>query len=295
MTAGQYILLEDRGVLAMGGPEARTLLQGLVSNDIEKVGPDQAMYATLLTAQGKFLHDFFIAAHGDTLLFDCEGPRLGDLQRRLMFYRLRADATIDDWSEQFMVVAVVGDGARAALGLETSDAAVFRGGVAFADPRTTAPGARVILPREGGVAALEAVGLNAGDHADYDRLRLDHALPDGSRDIVVEKGFLIENGIDDLGGVDFDKGCYVGQELTARTKHRGKVKRHLYRVDIDGPTPASGSAVTFDGRDAGEMRSSLDGVGLALLRIEAVEKALGTALECDGARLTPVKPAWASY
>ena len=153
----------------------------------------------------------------------------------------------------------------------------------------------MILPRDGGLAALEAAGLVAGDRADYDRLRLEHALPDGSRDIVVEKGFLIENGIDDLGGVDFDKGCYVGQELTARTKYRGKVKRHLYRVDIDGPTPDSGSAVTFDGRDAGEMRSGLDGVGLALLRIDAVEKANGSALDCGEARLSPVKPAWASY
>jgi folate-binding protein YgfZ len=294
MTTSQFIQLEDRGVLAVGGPEARSFLQALISNNVDKIAPDQAIYATLLTAQGKFLHDFFIAAHGDILLFDCEGPRLGDLQRRLMFYRLRADVTIEDWSDRFMVAAVIGD-ARAALGLGDSEAALFGGGVAFADPRATAPGARVLLPRDGGMAALEAAGLAAGTTADYDRLRLDHALPDGSRDIVVEKGFLIENGIDDLGGVDFDKGCYIGQELTARTKYRGSVKRHLYRVDIDGPVPESGSAITFDGRNAGEMRSGLDGVGLALLRIDAVGKANGTALDCGDARLTPVKPAWASY
>ena len=294
MTTSQYIQLEDRGVLAVGGPEARSFLQALISNDVDKIAPDQAIYATLLTAQGKFLHDFFIAAHGDILLFDCEGPRLGDLQRRLMFYRLRADVTIEDWSDRFMVAAVIGDG-RAALGLGDSGAGPFGGGVAFADPRATAPGARVLLPRDGGVAALEAAGLVAGATADYDRLRLDHALPDGSRDIVVEKGFLIENGIDDLGGVDFEKGCYIGQELTARTKHRGKVKRHLYRVNIDGPVPESGSAVTLDGRNAGEMRSGLDGVGLALLRVEAVDKANGTALACGDARLTPVKPTWARY
>ena len=294
MTTSQYIQLEDRGVLAVGGPEARSFLQALISNDVDKISPDQAIYATLLTAQGKFLHDFFIAAHGDILLFDCEGPRLGDLLRRLMFYRLRAEVIIEDWSDRFMVAAVIGDG-RAALGLGDSGVRSFGGGVAFTDPRATAPGARVLPPRGGGVAALEAAGLVAGATADYDRLRLDHALPDGSRDIVVEKGFLIENGIDDLGGIDFEKGCYIGQELTARTKYRGTVKRHLYRVDIDGPMPDPGSAITFEGRNAGEMRSASDGVGLALLRIEAVEEANGTALACGDARLTPVKPAWANY
>ncbi len=294
MTTSQYIQLEDRGVLAVGGPEARSFLQALISNDVDKISPDQAIYATLLTAQGKFLHDFFIAAHGDILLFDCEGPRLGDLLRRLMFYRLRAEVIIEDWSDRFMVAAVIGDG-RAALGLGDSGVRSFGGGVAFTDPRATAPGARVLLPRGGGVAALEAAGLVAGATADYDRLRLDHALPDGSRDIVVEKGFLIENGIDDLGGIDFEKGCYIGQELTARTKYRGTVKRHLYRVDIDGPMPDPGSAITFEGRNAGAMRSASDGVGLALLRIEAVEEANGTALACGDARLTPVKPAWANY
>ena len=106
---------------------------------------------------------------------------------------------------------------------------------------------------------------------DYDRLRLAHALPDGSRDMLVDKGFALENGLDALNGVDFDKGCYVGQELTARTKHRGAIRKRIFRVDVDGPLPEPGAPVTLGGRDAGEMRSARDRVGLALLRVKLVD------------------------
>ena len=295
----RYILLEDRGVLAVAGPEARSFLQLIISNDVDKVAADRAIYAALLTPQGKFLHDFFMAAEGDDLLIDCEGPRLADLERRLTFYRLRAQVTFADRSDDLAVAAIIGDGAREALGLAAGDgaAAPFGGGVAFADPRLAALGARALLPRGGARAALEAAGLEEASPADYDRLRLSHGLPDGSRDIVVEKGFLMESGIDDLGGVDFDKGCYIGQELTARTKHRGKTKRHLYRVDVDGPLPEPGTPITFAGKNAGEMRSGADNLGLALLRIELVDQAAadGEPLTAGDARLTPIKSDWATY
>ena len=303
---GRYIVLEERGVLAVGGADARSFLQALVSNDLDKVSPGRAVYATLLTPQGKFLHDFFIAAMtseegpGEALLFDCEGPRIDDLERRLAFYRLRAKVAIENRSDRMVVAAAIGDGVCAALGLDgpPGAAAPFAGGVAFADPRLGALGARVLAPRGGAAAALEAAGLGAAPLADYERLRLRHGIPDGSRDIVVEKGFLIENGIDDLGGVDFEKGCYIGQELTARVKHRGTVRKRLFRVDVDGPLPVPGAPVMFGAKQAGEMRSgSSDGLGLALLRLELVDQAAaaGAPLTAGDARLTPVKPAWARY
>ncbi len=295
--ARKYIVLEDRGLLAVGGAEARAFLQGLISNDIDKVSAKRAIYATLLTPQGKFLHDFFIAGHGGALVFDCEAPRLADLERRLLFYRLRAEVTIEDVTGGFLVAALTGDGAAQALGLGEAEgaAAAFAGGTAYTDPRLRAMGARAVLPREGAAAALEAAGFAPAPAGDYDRLRLAHALPDGSRDIPVDKGFLLENGIDDLAGVDFDKGCYVGQELTTRTKHRAKVRKRLFRVDIDGPLPAPGTPIMLGEKEAGTMRSGLDGVGLALLRTELVDAASGEPFTAGPARLTPVKPAWASY
>ena len=295
MQSARFAILDERGVLALGGPDARPFVQGLISNDIESVGATRAIYATLLTPQGKFLHDFFVVALGELLLFDCEGARRAELERRLTFYRLRANVTIEA-KDEYLVAALFGDGALAAVGLDAAEghANPFAAGIVYTDPRWSAAGARAILPRDGACQALEAAGLAPASADDYDRLRLAHALPDGSRDMGVEKGFVLENGLEALNGVDFDKGCYVGQELTARTKHRGKIRKGIYRVDIEGPAPAPGAPVTLGGRDAGEMRSSRDGIGLALLRIEMVEQAAGAPLVAGAARLTPVKPSWAS-
>ncbi len=298
MTNGsKYIVLDDRGLLAVGGAEARPFLQGLISNDVDKVSAKRAIYATLLTPQGKFLHDFFIAEHGDALVFDCEGPRLADLERRLLFYRLRAEVTVEDLTDRYFVAALIGDGVAMTLGLDEAEggAASFGGGIVYTDPRLRAMGARAVLPREGGVAALEAAGFERAPAEDYDCLRLAHAVPDGSRDIPVEKGFLLENGIDDLSGVDFDKGCYVGQELTARIKHRGKVRKRLYRVDVDGPLPAPDTPIMLGAKQAGVMRSGRDRFGLALLRTEVVDAASGEPLTAGESRLTARKPKWASY
>ncbi len=287
----RYIALEDRGVLAISGPDARSYLQTIVSNDLEKVSASCAIYAALLTPQGKFLHDFFISALGETLLFDCEGARVDDLERRLAFYRLRAQAKIENWSGRYRVFALIGDDQ------EPGDAKAFAGGVVYGDPRLGAIGARAILPRHGAVAALEAAGFCPAPTEDYELLRLRYGLPDGSRDILVEKGFLLENGIGDLHGVDFEKGCYIGQELTARTKHRATIRKRLLRVDIDGPLPPPGAPVMLGDKQAGEMRSGQGVLGLALLRLELIDQAAssGEPLICAGATLTPVKPDWARF
>ena len=284
-----YIALEDRGVLAISGPDARSYLQALVSNDMDKVSGTRAIYATLLTPQGKFLHDFFISLLDETLLFDCEGARIDDLERRLTFYRLRADAKIENWSDRYQVFALIGDGA--------SDVTSIADGVVYEDPRIGTIGSRAILPRNSAIATLEAAGLSPAPPSDYERLRLHHGLPDGSRDIHVEKGFLLENGIDDLHGVDFEKGCYIGQELTARTKHRAKIRKRLLRVDIDGPLPPPGAPVMLGDKPAGEMRSGQGGIGLAMLRLEMIDQAASTGepLTCADATLTPVKPDWARF
>ena len=298
MEATRYVILAERGVLAVGGPDARPFVQGLISNDIDKVAPGRAIYATLLTPQGKFLHDFFVAALDDALVFDCEGARLQDLERRLVLYRLRAKVTIEATDGAYLVAALTGEGAHAARGREAAAgcAAPGAGGGVVTHPRPSAGRARAIVPRDGGAAALEKAGFTPAPADDYDRLRLAHALPDGSHDMLVDKGFLLENGIDRLNGVDFDKGCYVGQELVARTKHRASMRKHIYRVDVDGPLPEPGTPVRLGAREVGEMRSGRDRVGLALLRVELVERAAasGERLIAGDARLTPVKPAWAA-
>lgn len=140
-----------------------------------------------------------------------------------------------------------------------------------------------------GLARLGA-GLERADFAAYDRHRLALGIPDGSRDLVLDKSILLEAGFDELNGVDWQKGCYIGQELTARTKYRGLIKKRLFPVRLDGPAPPPGTMVTAEGRDAGELRSNRDGQGIALLRLDAVSE--GRPLVADAATLVPLRPDW---
>ncbi|MBV9521440.1 MAG: folate-binding protein YgfZ [Alphaproteobacteria bacterium] len=298
MAEKSFVVLPERGLLTVGGPDRRGFLQGLVSNDIEKVSAAHAIHAALLTAQGKYLHDFFIAEFPGGFLLDGEAARLPDLQRRLSLYKLRAKVTVAPAEGGFAVVAAFGPGALEALSLpqEPGAAAPFAGGLVFVDPRLAALGARLILPREGASAALRRAGFAEAAFAAYDRTRLELGVPDGSRDLVIEKSILLESGFDELNGVDWQKGCYVGQELTARTKYRGLVKKRLMPVRLAGPAPRPGTPIRRGAEEVGEIRSGQDGIALALLRLEAVHQpASGELVADDGTRLTPLKPGWAAF
>ena len=269
MEAKALVVLDDRGVLSVKGPDAAGFLQALISNDIGKVGQQRAIYASLLTPQGKFLHDFFVAAapDGDGVLLDCEGERRDDLLRRLAMYRLRARVELADISDAHDVVAAPGAHAPGDFGLDAAPASArpHAGGVIFTDPRLAAMGVRAILPAGTGLAALGVEGFATATVDDYRRLRLRHGLPDGSRDIVVGKYFPLECGFDELHAIDYDKGCYVGQELTARIHHRGTVRKRLMPVVVDGPLPEPGTAVLRGGREVGEIRTGADDRAIALI------------------------------
>ncbi len=280
----EYIRLEDRAVLSVSGEDARPFLQGLISNDIDKVTGTEAIHAALLTPQGKYLFDFFVIASGDALWLDCEAAGQQALRRRLLMYRLRAKVAIEDGFD-LEVHAVIGDGAAAA-------AARLGRGLSFPDPRIEGLGARVIIaPADRG--ALAAAGLRPAARADYDGLRIRLGVPDGSRDLVSEKSFLLENGFEALNGVDFEKGCYVGQEVTARMKHRALVRKRLVPVRIDGPAPPPGTAVHRGAAQVGEMRGSTGELGLAMLRLEAIEAA--EKLQAGAADITVQRPDWADF
>ncbi|MGH7093686.1 MAG: YgfZ/GcvT domain-containing protein, partial [Stellaceae bacterium] len=248
------------------------------------------IYAALLTAQGKYLHDFIMVEHSDEIWLDGEAPRLADLKRRLSMYRLRAKIALDERAG-LAVAAVFGDGACAALDLPAQEGVARRlgDGVALVDPRLAGLGARCIMPRDALRPALAALGLAEAGFAEYDRMRLALGVPDGSRDLVVDKSILLEAGFDELNGVDWSKGCYIGQELTARTKYRGLIKKRLFPVCINGDTPDPGTILTLDGKEAGEMRSARGDLGLALVRLEAI--GAGT-LDAGGTMVRATRPGW---
>jgi folate-binding protein YgfZ len=289
-----YAALSARGVIEISGEDRVEFLQGLVSNDVTKAAADRAIYAALLTAQGRYLFDFFIIAKGETLYLDAEALRLAELQRRLSIYKLRAKVALSDASARFAVAAAWGDGIAPALGLDGIGAAKdFASGIAYLDPRLEALGARFLLPRED-IDAPQKAGFTASDAEAYDRHRLALGVPDGTRDLVPEKALLMESGFDELNGIDWQKGCYMGQELTARMKYRALVKKRLLPVAIEGAEVAPGTAITQDGAEAGEMLSMRGDRGLALLRLDAVDAAQksGAALKAGAALIRPEKPGW---
>lgn len=294
MSDKTYEKLDARGLIAVEGPDAKPFLQGLISNDVNKVASGRAVYAAFLTAQGKYLHDFFVAQQGDALLIDCEAARLADFKKRLTLYKLRSKISIAEKGADVGVYALMGAGAAEALGLanEIGAAVALGTGVAFVDPRLADAGVRAILPAAEADALLSAKGFAKAETGAYDRLRLSLGLPDGSRDLEIEKSILLENGFDELNGIDWDKGCYMGQELTARTKYRGLIKKRLVPVEIDGPVPPAGTPIVLDGSEVGEMRSGAGGLGLALIRLEHMDKA---PFSVGDSRVTPKKPRWAAF
>jgi folate-binding protein YgfZ len=283
MTGSSFCLLPHRSVIAVSGADRVEFLQGLISNDTTKVAPGQAIWAALLTPQGRFLNDMFVAdAGGETLLLETERERAPALAKKLKMYTLRSKATVEDRSAAMEVAVAFGDDASKALGLD--------GAIAFVDPRLEALGVRVIAPAGQAAALLAGRDFAEAPLAAYDSLRLALGVPDGSRDLIVEKALLLENGFDELNGVDWKKGCYMGQELTARTKYRALIRKRLFPVKVEGALPEPGAPVLLDGEEVGELRSGSGDRALALLKVEAARG--GGALTAGDARVTPEVPAW---
>ena len=265
MTSVAY--LPARSVLSVSGADRISFLQGLVSNDVALVAPGRAVWAALLTPQGRGRADVCIFAEGERVLLDCEDAQAPDIARRLTRFRLRAQVTI---TPETLAV-------HAAWGGPPPDALV-----AAPDPRLADAGWRLLNP-----ASLPG----CVDAAVYDRHRLTLGLPDGSRDMETEKSILLEAGFDELAGVSWTKGCYMGQELTARTKYRALIKRRLMLVSADADLPPPGTPITRDGIEVGVMRSSAGSTGLALLRLDAA----GGVLASEGLAIIARTPDWMAH
>jgi folate-binding protein YgfZ len=283
MSALRFCHLSHRSVIAVGGDDRVDFLQGLISNDTTRVAPGHAIWAALLTPQGRFLNDMFVVDGGAaTLLLETERERAAALARKLALYKLRSKVTVEDRSAALEVAVVFGGAA--------ADVPPIDGTISFVDPRLPDLGVRVLAPTGQVAALLAARGFAQASLDDYDALRLSLGVPDGSRDMPVEKALLLESGFDELNGVDWKKGCYMGQELTARTKYRGLVKKRLFPVRIEGALPVSGTTVELDGQDVGELRSVAGERALAMLRLDAARG--GGALTAGGARIVPEFPTW---
>ena len=268
------IRLAGRSVFRVSGPDARTLLQGLLTCDFDDIAPGRPQHGALLTPQGKILFEALVHEPAPGIyLFDTDATLAGDFIKRLMFYRLRAKVTIET-ADDLCVVAVPGGSAD-----NLPD-----------DPRLAALGARGIL------TASEAENFPADDAA-YHARRIVCGVAELGSDYPSGEVFPHEANHDQLGGVDFQKGCYVGQEVVSRMQHRGTARKRFVPVTIDGEAPAMGADVTASGKPVGTMGSSKGQSGLALLRLDRLEQAIADSepVVCGHATLTASRPVWAQF
>jgi hypothetical protein len=261
--------LEDRAVVAVAGPEARPFLQGLITNDVERMEPGKGLYAALLTPQGKILFDFFLVEGDGAILIDCMATSRDALLKRLTLYKLRSKITLE--ARDQLAVLAQWDGATA------------RYAISYPDPRLPELGGRAIIARGEMHNSVQPAEV-------YHEHRLALGVPEGS-DFGSDRMFALDADLDELHGVDFDKGCYVGQELTARMKHRATARKRLFPVELRQP-PQSDKAIRLQGKEIGEITSEHGARGFALLRIDRLRDVDSQALRAGEQSVKLVRPPW---
>ncbi len=290
MTILNFCTLNCRNVIEITGSDAQDFLQGLITNNISTVNPGQAIYAALLTPQGKILFDFFVSQpQPGTYWLECSRQQSADLAKRLTFYKLRADVTIATLSDDHKLTCLWGKGANDLL----ADRQVgnILGGYGYVDPRTPKAGLRII--------AATDVSPDAGnlvDESAYTAHRVELGLADSDQDIGSSQRFVHECNLDMTNGVDFTKGCYVGQEVVSRMHHKQAARKRI--LPISAPRQlASGTAITANDKSIGEVLTTTGTNALAVLRLDKADAAIaaGDEITIDGTAITLIKPDWANF
>ena len=282
-------LLPDRGVAKVVGGDARHFLNGLLTADIGKVTPEHAAFAALLTPQGKIIVDCIVAEasaeDGGGFFLDCPRALALTLVQKLNFYKLRAKVVVEDLSETLGVLAVW-------EGVGSTEY-----GLCYADPRLAALGLRVMIPPHLAKDTAADLGAELVDAKLYDAHRIALGVPRGGLDFTYGDAFPHETDMDQLNGVDFAKGCYVGQEVVSRIEHRGSARTRVVPVAYEGFAPDAGAPVMAAEKSVGTLGSTLDGRGLALLRLDRAEEAIetGSPLVAGNATLRLIKPDWVRF
>ena len=271
--------LPERAVIEIKGEDTLPFLQDLVTANVADLKPGQAVHSALLTPQGKILFDFFILAIADGVLLDCAAENATGLVQRLTMYRLRRALSIEQ-ADDLAVAACWSD----------ADLSSLSDGHVFPDPRHAGLGSRVIAPKAV-IASISSQPPEAYQGHRY-KLGIGDAAEIGSGEL-----FPHEACYDQFSSVDFSKGCYVGQEVVSRMQHRGTARSRLVPVDASAALPAPGAKVMADDRQIGTLLGARGSNGLALIRLDRVEKAesAGKVLSVDGQQITVHKPAWARW
>ena len=276
--------LPDRGVVKVSGEDARNFLNGLVTTDVTLLHPGLGRFGALLTPQGKITADFLIteapAGHGGGFLIDVPRALAQGLADKLGFYKLRAKVAVENLTDSLGVLAAW-DGEP-----------VMKPDLTFADPRHTALGWRILIPEELKQKVADLIGADLLDSSAYEAHRIAGGVPRGGLDFSYGDAFPHETNMDRLHGVDFEKGCYVGQEVVSRMQHRGTARTRTVKVVLDGAAPEPGAPILAGDKPVGTMGSTSDRLGLALIRTDRVADALdaGVPLTAGGLEIRLAEP-----
>jgi folate-binding protein YgfZ len=278
--------LAERGVVRVSGPDAAHFLNNLVTSEVAHLADGTAAYAALLTPQGKITFDFLAARAAEGFRLDTLAAQAPALAQRLGFYRLRAKVEVADLSAEEAVIAFWGGEPPATLP-----------GVAFVDPRLAALGTRAIVPRGSVAAVLGLPGLTRTDAAAWHAHRISLGVPEGGRDFAFGDAFPHDADMDALSGIDFAKGCYVGQEVVSRMQHRGTARRRIVMASAATALPAAGTTLTAGDRPLGTLGSVAGSHGLALVRLDRAKAAIDTGLpiRAEGVDVALTIPPWATF
>ncbi|WP_264704421.1 CAF17-like 4Fe-4S cluster assembly/insertion protein YgfZ [Wolbachia endosymbiont (group B) of Apotomis betuletana] len=263
-----YIPLANRSLISLYGPDTRDFLQGVITNDINKLSSQQAIYSLLLNPQGKYLYDFFLIEHDKYIYLECENAHLQQIIEKLDLLKTYLRVRIKDISSLYKVgvlfntespsvIQVADTGAlHTGITLDLLNSSVMH--IAFQDPRHKSLGIRIIHKDE--------IKESVGDFAQYEKVRIKNLVPDGAKDMVQNSSFPLQYLIDKINGISFNKGCYIGQEVVSRMSRQEKFRRKLYLVEGKNALPNIGTKVISEhNEEVGELRSSVDNIGLALL------------------------------
>lgn len=274
--------LPDRGVVKVAGEDARNFLNGLVTTDLDRLKPGLGRFGALLTPQGKIIVDFLItevpAGHGGGFLIDCPKALADTLATKLKFYKLRAKVTVEILD---LGVLAAWDGEPKA-----------QPDLAFIDPRQEGLGTRILIPEDLKQKLSDLIGAELVDASEYEAHRIALGVPRGGLDFTYNDAFPHETNMDRLAGVDFDKGCYIGQEVVSRMQHRGTARTRSVKVLLDGPSPEAGATILAGDKPVGTIGSTSGGKGIALVRIDRVAEALDASqpLTAGGLALKLAEP-----
>lgn len=288
MTQCQMTLLNDRCIVEVAGPDAMDFLQGLITNDVDLECEGEATFAGLLTPQGKVLSDFFVVAMPAAAYWlDCSASRCDDLIKRLTMYKLRAKLTVTNRSKDLSVAVVWGDDVLA----DKTGLLAY-----YSDPRYMPLGSRLIFPTSEADTLPTRLGVQLVDNTAYVAHRIALMVPEGGVDYVYGESFAHEAAYDELNGVDFEKGCYVGQEVVARMHHRGTAKTRIVGFEAVGSV-RSGAEIIAGELPVGTIGSTDGPRGIAMVRLDRAEEAMqsGIGLTADGVAVALRQPPWAKY